>query len=166
MGRPVSGPEFFEYQVTDYLEKLFDRLGLAWQRQTVEPKRDNILCRVDGEVPPEEGGQLLLFEAHQDTVPVDGMTIEPWTPVVRQGRLYGRGACDIKGGMAAMLVAISRLALEPPAGRPTIVLACTVNEEHGYTGASALPKMWAPGSRTILPRRPDAAIITEPTDLD
>lgn len=166
MGRPVSGPEFFEYKVTEYLEKLFGRLGLACQRQPVDRLRDNIFARVDGGVPPEQGGELLLFEAHQDTVPVDGMTIDPWTPTIKEGRIYGRGSCDIKGGMAAMLGAIARLAKEPPAGRPTIVMACTVNEEHGFTGATALAKMWTGGAKTIIPRRPDVAVVAEPTSLD
>jgi acetylornithine deacetylase/succinyl-diaminopimelate desuccinylase family protein len=166
MGRPVAGPEFFEYRMTDYLEQLFRRLGLPCERQTIEPLRENILARLDGEIPPEEGGPLLLFEAHQDTVPVDGMTIEPWTPTVRDGRLYGRGSCDIKGGMAVMIAALARLADERPKGRPTIVLACTVNEEHGFTGATALARMWADGRKTIVPRRPDAAIVAEPTGLN
>jgi acetylornithine deacetylase ArgE len=164
MGRPVSGPEYFEYRVTDYLQGLFERLGLPWQRQPVDTKRENIFVRVDGEIPPTEGGPLILLEAHQDTVPVDNMIIDPWDPVVRDGRVYGRGSCDIKGGMAAMLGAIVRLAEEPRQGRPTVVLACTVNEEHGYTGALALEKMWSqPG--TIIPRRPDVAVVAEPTSL-
>jgi acetylornithine deacetylase/succinyl-diaminopimelate desuccinylase family protein len=166
MGRPVSGPEYFEYRLTDYLEKLFQRLGLPYQRQTIEPKRENIVARLDGDVPASEGGQLVLFEAHQDTVPVDGMTIEPWKGEVRGGRIYGRGACDIKGGMCAMLGAVARLAEERPKGRPTIVMACTVNEEHGYTGASALPTLWADGAQSIIPRRPDVAVVAEPTLLN
>jgi acetylornithine deacetylase len=106
----------------------------------------------------------VLFEAHQDTVPVTGMTIEPWTPVVRDGRLYGRGACDIKGGMTAMLGAVARLAAERPRGMPTIIMACTVNEEHGFSGATALAKLWSqPGS--LIPRQPDVAVIAEPTQL-
>jgi acetylornithine deacetylase len=164
MGREVSGPEYFEYRVTDYLEALFKSLNLPYQRQTVEPKRDNIVARIDGQLPPTEGGQLVLFEAHQDTVPVAGMTIEPWTPVVRDGRLYGRGACDIKGGLTAMLGAVARLAEERPAGMPTIVMAATVNEEHGYSGATALTKLWSQAG-SIIPRRPDAAVIAEPTEL-
>jgi acetylornithine deacetylase/succinyl-diaminopimelate desuccinylase-like protein len=165
MGSGRAGPEFFEYRVTDYLQGLFERLGWPWLRQTVEPKRENIVARIDGERPPERGGPLILFEAHQDTVPVDGMTIEPWRRQVRDGRVYGRGACDIKGAMGAMLAALSRLADERPAGRPTIVMACTVNEEHGYTGALALEKLWQePGG--LIARRPDAAIVAEPTQLD
>jgi acetylornithine deacetylase len=164
MGKAVSGPEYFEYRVTDYLESLFKRLNLPCQRQTVEPKRDNLVARLDGEVSPSEGGQLVLFEAHQDTVPVTGMTVEPWTPMVRDGRLYGRGACDIKGGMTAMLGAVARLAVERPRGMPTILMACTVNEEHGYSGATALTKFWSQAG-SIISRRPDVAVVAEPTEL-
>jgi len=107
----------------------------------------------------------LLLDAHQDTVPVTGMTIEPWTPVVRDGRIYGRGACDIKGGLAAMLVAFARLAAEPAGRRPTVILSATVNEEHGFSGATALTRLWQrPDS--IIPRRPAAAVIAEPTELN
>jgi acetylornithine deacetylase len=164
MGKPVSGPQYFEYRVTDYLEDLFRSLGLPFQRQVVEPQRDNIIARLDGTHSPAEGGPLLMFEAHQDTVPVDGMTIEPWTPTIQNGRLYGRGSCDLKGGMTAMLGALARLAKERPPGMPTIVMACTVNEEHGYTGATALTKLWDQ-PEAIVPRRPDAAVIAEPTQL-
>jgi acetylornithine deacetylase len=106
-----------------------------------------------------------MLEAHQDTVPVDGMTIPPWTPTLRDGKLYGRGSCDIKGGMAAMLTAFARLATERPAGMPTIIMACSVNEEFGFGGVKRLPELWNnPGS--IFPRRPDVAIVSEPTELN
>ncbi|MES1213046.1 MAG: M20 family metallopeptidase [Singulisphaera sp.] len=167
MGRPVSGPEFFEYRMTDWLQGFFDRLGLPWMRQTVEPKRDNIVARFDGDPSPAEGGRMVLLEAHQDTVPVDGMTIDPWRPVVRDGRIYGRGACDIKGGMTAMLGALARLVEDKPHHRPTVIMACTVNEEHGYSGAQALTRLWtARGKESIIPRTPDMAIVAEPTNLD
>ena len=81
MGQPAEGPEYCEYQVTEYLERLFQKLGLRYERHTIEPKRDNIVARIDGRVPAEEGGPLVLFEAHQDTVPVTGMTIEPFFSV-------------------------------------------------------------------------------------
>ena len=164
MGRAADGPEYFEYRVTEYLEKLFGKLGVPFARQSVAPKRDNIIARIDGDKPPDQGGKLVMFEAHQDTVPVAGMTIEPWTPSVRDDRLYGRGACDIKGGMAAMLAAVARLADVRPDDMPTIIMACTVNEEHGYSGATELAKLWRqPGA--IIPRMPDAAVVAEPTQL-
>lgn len=166
MGRPLDGPEFYEERVTDYLQKFFERLGVPWQRQLVQPRRENIVARLDGARSASAGGELIMLEAHQDTVPVDGMTIEPWKPQVRDGRLYGRGACDIKGGMTAMLGAFARLAEERPAGMPTVVMACTVNEEYGYSGASELPKLWTSDTGSVIPRRPDAAIVAEPTELN
>ena len=166
MGRPLDGPEFYEERVTDYLQRLFERLGLPWQRQLVQPRRENIVARLDGTGSSAAGGEVVLLEAHQDTVPVDGMTIDPWKPQVRDGRLYGRGACDIKGGMTAMLGAVARLAQERPKNMPTVIMACTVNEEHGYSGASELPKLWSAGTKSVVPRRPDVAIVAEPTELN
>jgi len=181
MGRSVSGDIYFEHRVTGHLEALFRSLGLPVERHTVAPLRDNIVTRVEGDVPPERGGKIIMLEAHQDTVPVEGMTIEPFTPKIEGGRLYGRGSCDIKGGMSAMITAVARLATEKPAGRPTVVLACTINEEHGFTGA----KHWAAtysgnipdsghgpenvpvaGRSELLPRVPDATIVAEPTMLN
>src|SRR5262245_46983719 len=142
MGRSDDGPQFYEYRLTDYLQQLFSQLGISTSRQTIAPKRNNLIARVDGDPPPEAGGAVLLLDAHQDTVPVDGMTIPPFDPQLREGRLYGRGSCDIKGGMTAMLAASARLAEEKPAPRPTVLMACTVNEEHGHTGAAELCRLW------------------------
>ncbi|MDZ4779296.1 MAG: M20 family metallopeptidase [Planctomycetia bacterium] len=164
MGLPATGDQYYEHQVTDYLERLFRRLGWPYRRQPVAPNRENILAYLEGRPGPLEGGKLLLFEAHQDTVPVEGMTIPPWEPTVRDGRIYGRGACDIKGGMTAMLAALDRTRNLP--SRPSVLLACTVNEEHGYTGALAVAKSWHKREPSIIPRRPDAAIIAEPTELN
>lgn len=161
MGKDVSGPEYLETRVTDYLEKYFDRLGLPWERVTVEPGRDNILARLDG-----DGDALVVFEAHQDTVPVEGMAIEPFTPNIRDGRIYGRGSCDIKGGMAAMLAAVARLKGDRPRGMPTVVMACSVNEEYGVSGAQSLAETLTRGQSRIIPRRPDGVIVAEPTLLD
>ncbi len=166
LGHAADGPEFFEYRVTDYLEQLLRSRGIAVHRQPVAPRRDNLIARVDGLPRAESGGQLLLMEAHQDTVPVDGMTIEPFVPTIRDRRLYGRGSCDVKGGLTAMLGALVRLAEETSnVDRPTVVLACTVNEEHGFTGATALCRYWSDLRSPLIPRRPDAAIVAEPTGL-
>ena len=168
MGRPVTGDIYFEHRVTDYLQELFQQLGVPWQRQLVQPQRENIIARLDGDVPLEKGGKLIMLEAHQDTVPVDGMIIPPWTPEVRDGRVWGRGSCDIKGGMASMLWAFSRLIEERPAGRPTVIMACSVNEEHGFYGAREMAELWSkPGHVSpLIPRTPDAVVVAEPTLLD
>ena len=63
-----------------------------------------------------------------------------------------------------MLAALSRRAQQRPAGMPTIVMACTVNEENGFTGAEALRELLE-SPTGLLPRKPDAAVIAEPTDL-
>ncbi len=166
MGRAVSGPPFGEARLTDALESFLSSLGLQTARQLVEPGRENLLGLLDGEVPVERGGPLLLLDAHQDTVPVDGMTIDPFKPELRDGRVYGRGACDTKGGMAAMLAAVARLAQDRPAGMPSILLALTVNEEYGFTGAVKLTELFGASAGGIVPRRPDAALVAEPTGLD
>jgi acetylornithine deacetylase len=169
MGREsLTGNTALETALTKHLEELFSQLGLPARRQNVHPGRDNIITRLDGETPPEAGGSLVMFEVHQDTVPVDGMTVPPFSPTVSDGRLYGRGACDVKGGMTAMLVALSRLARERPKGMPTVLLACTVNEEHGFTGASALCQTWTEGCSAVgdlIPRAPDVCVVAEPTEL-
>jgi len=97
-----------------------------------------------------------MLEAHSDTVDHQGMTIEPFQPNVRDGRLYGRGACDTKGAMAAMLWAI-RAVLDADGQLPTdLYFVSTCNEELGATGAQRLVE---DGLRV------DAAVVGEPTEL-
>jgi acetylornithine deacetylase len=171
MGRDLSGPEYLEGRVTDYLVQRFTAVGLPWARQSVAPGRDNVVARLEATVPD---APVLLWDAHQDTVPAEGMTIEPFAPLVRDGRMYGRGACDVKGGMAAMLVALDQLRASPLPRRATVVFSATVNEEFGFSGARALARLWGDSpaaqsdaaARQLVGRRPDAAIVAEPTDLD
>ncbi|NLX54427.1 MAG: M20 family metallopeptidase [Planctomycetaceae bacterium] len=165
MGRDVpDDPHYCEQALSVYLEQFFRDLGVGVWRQNVEPRRTNILAWTTA---PADDRQrpIVMFEAHQDTVPVDGMTIDPWQPRIEQGRVYGRGACDVKGAMACMLTAFARLACEPSAAQPMLVMACTVNEEHGFSGARRLVQSWADGTAPMLPRPPDQVIVAEPTNL-
>jgi len=192
MGRHVTGQIYGETRVTALLEQICEEQGWPCARQRVDEGRFNLLVLVAGSPIPQSGGQLILWDVHQDTVPVDGMTVDPFGGEVRDGRVYGRGACDVKGSMAAMLAALSRVTGASPsptrrnsstsspegAGnshRPNILLACTVNEECGFTGSRALSELWdaegqSPGVSVelarLLPRRPDFAIAAEPTLFD
>jgi acetylornithine deacetylase len=125
------------------------RVGLDVTVEEVVPGRPNVVGVLEGRSP----GRTLMFCGHTDTVGVSGMN-HPFTPVVRDGRLYGRGSQDMKSGVAAMIGAAARLA-ERGLARGRVVVAAVVDEEHSSIGADALVTKW----------RADAAVVTEPTDL-
>jgi acetylornithine deacetylase len=145
---------FYETEITDYLEHYLSTRGVGCRRQPVAPGRDNLIAVYDS----PSSSRRLLFDAHQDTVPVEGMTISPFGAQVEGGRLYGRGACDIKGGLAAMLLAFLRLVHERPRGAASVVLAFTVDEEYTHRGSSTLA--------AHPPGPVDLAIVSEPTRFD
>lgn len=164
MGRDVSGPEYYEQRVTEYLERHLSRLGVAYEVTEIRPGRANVLARLDGSA----SSRTVLLDAHQDTVPVDGMTIPPFEPIEQNGRVYGRGSCDVKGGLAAMLAAFTRLSIDRPAEMPNVVLSCTCDEEATSLGIYRLVGGWmgkAEPSR-LCPSKPDVAVIAEPTELE
>ncbi len=153
MGRAVQGPDYYEHRVTEYLEQFFRDLGVSYERQKVAPLRDNLIARCEA----PGARRTLIFEAHQDTVPTDNMTIDPFGARIENGRLYGRGACDIKGGMAAMLAAFARVARERPAGAANLIMACCVDEEYTFKGVSRLVQD---------DLKADGAVVAEPTGLN
>jgi acetylornithine deacetylase/succinyl-diaminopimelate desuccinylase-like protein len=153
MGRPLEGDSYLEGRMSDYLSGWFHDLGVQVERRTIAPGRDNVLARYEA----PDSRRTLLFDAHQDTVPVEGMIINPFRPDVEGGRLYGRGSCDIKGGMAAMLLAFARLVKERPKGSASVLMACTVDEEFTHVGSSDLAR---------YPHGAALAIVAEPTRLD
>jgi acetylornithine deacetylase len=153
MGRPLSGPQYYEYAVTDFLEQYFRKLGVPYERQNVAPLRDNIIARYHA----PHSNRTLIFEAHQDTVPVEGMIIDPFGGTVENGRLYGRGSCDIKGGMTSMLIAFARLVRERPAQSCNVIMACVVDEEFTFRGIAEFARRGV---------KADRAIVSEPTNLN
>ncbi|MSO48524.1 MAG: M20/M25/M40 family metallo-hydrolase [Acidobacteria bacterium] len=122
--------------------------GLEVVFQEAAPGRPNVIGVLEG----REAGPAVMLCGHLDTVGVEGMT-NPFTPRVADGRLYGRGAQDMKGGVAAMIAAAVELARDWRRGR--LIVACVADEEYESAGADALVKEWTA----------DAAIVTEPTDL-
>ncbi len=160
MGRSADANSF-ESRVTDYLEQRLRSLGVPFRRCATEPGRDNLVAWLEGRA---ESSDVVVWEAHQDTVPVEGMSIDPFCAEERDGRLYGRGACDVKGGLAAMLAAFENLAETPPP--MTLVLAFSVNEEFGGSGASCLAEMWRENAESPFDRDPAAVVVAEPTELN
>ncbi|MBZ5497250.1 MAG: ArgE/DapE family deacylase [Acidobacteriia bacterium] len=124
--------------------------GLDVEIMEAAPGRPNVVGILEGRRP----GRSLLLCGHMDTVGITGMTA-PFDPVVAEGRLYGRGAEDMKGGVAAMLGAARAVAQSGglPAGR--LIIAAVADEEYASLGAEALVARWSA----------DAAVVTEPTGL-
>ncbi len=152
MGRDLQGPEIYEARLTAYLEDFFRNLGVPYERQLAAPLRDNIVAHFQ-----QPGARrTLVFEVHQDTVPVDNMTVDPFGARIEDGRLYGRGACDVKGGMASMLTAFARLVHEKPTQAANVVMACVVDEESTFLGVQELVRRGL---------KADMAVVAEPTRL-
>ncbi len=160
-----------ENEMADFVDHYFKQRGIETWRQEVYPNRPNVIARIPG----RDTSRRIVFEAHMDTVAVEGMTIAPWTAEIRDGKMFGRGSCDTKGGMAAMMHAAASIVadgLTPPCD---VLFTATIDEEFSYRGVVALCDSIAPGpvnpmilEQEIPPRNPlqaEAAIIAEPTSL-
>ena len=164
MGRDLTGELYLEEKMSDWLEEFFQSIGADYERIEVAPGRANVIARYES----PGSNRMLLLDAHQDTVPVDGMTIPPFEPIIKNGRISGRGACDVKGGMAAALFAFRKLVQEKPPEAANVILSCTCDEEATTIGIKDLVNCWQePNGRSrLIQVPPDAALIIEPTELD
>ena len=138
-----------EGAIADAIAGHMRRMGLDVEVQEVAPGRPNVIGVLEGAEP----GRSLMLCGHMDTVGVEGMHA-PFDPVQRDGRLYGRGSQDMKGGLAAMIDA-ARVARDRGFRKGRIIIAAVIDEEYASIGADALAAAW----------RADAAVVTEPTDL-
>src|SRR5262245_48633603 len=151
---PQGDPRAGEQRVAEFLATVASRVGLDIEFRAVFPKRANLLARL---TPAGQPRQRVLLAPHLDTVGDAAMPDALFQPTKRNGRLYGRGACDTKGSVAAMFVALSEIAESKQRPRYTeIVFAGLVDEEICQHGSSALMKE---GYRANL------AIVGEPTQL-
>ena len=138
-----------EAQAAAYVAGRLRAAGLDVELADVLPGRPNVVGIAEGHAP----GPSLVLCGHLDTVGVEGMRT-PFDPVIRQGRLFGRGAQDMKAGIAAMIDAASRV-LARGLRRGRLIVACVIDEEYASVGADAL----------AAAHRADAAVIPEPTGL-
>jgi acetylornithine deacetylase/succinyl-diaminopimelate desuccinylase-like protein len=133
-----------ERQIADFVADWYPKHGL--EVETLGDERPSVIATKRG----SGGGRSLLLNGHLDTVGVAGMDA-PFTPRVEDGRLYGRGAYDMKGALAAIMLAAS----ETSGLRGDVIVTLVADEELGSIGTEA-----------VLERvQADAAIVVEPTDL-
>jgi acetylornithine deacetylase/succinyl-diaminopimelate desuccinylase-like protein len=148
---PLRHPLAGEKNVADFLAATAARAGLEVEFQKVLPGRANIIARL---LPKDKIRQTILLAPHLDTVGAAGTQ---FIPQRKNGRLHGRGACDTKGSVAAMLAALCELANAKSRPLATeIVFAGLIDEEHAQAGSRALA---ASGFKA------DLAIVGEPTKL-
>ena len=142
-----------EAQMADYIEKFFSGMASSIVRQEVFPKRENVICHF----PSKKSPRTLIFEAHMDTVSFTPSAKSQLEPFREGSRLYGRGACDTKGSMAAMLWAISSIIEENGEPPISIYFIAAVDEEYRAKGVYDLIEKGI---------QADGAVIGEPTNLD
>ena len=139
-----------EAEIASFIAEELRAAGVDVEVQPVSDGRVNVI----GCIESAHKGRSLMLCGHMDTVGVAGMQA-PFDPVEKDGRVYGRGSQDMKGGLAAMLAATIDLANSGglPWGR--LIFAAVIDEEYGSIGAEALVTKW----------KADAAVVGEPTDM-
>ena len=148
---PAYDPAYSEAEVQRFVLDFFKSRGIEAWEQPVLPGRPNVIARLAG----RNSSRRIVFEAHCDTAGTEGMVVPPFDPQIRNGRVYGRGACDIKAGLAAMMLAaadLKRSRQEPPS---EVWAVSAVGEEHSFPGVLKLRE----GLQAA------AAVVSEPTDM-
>jgi len=148
-GDDIAGSR--EVNISRFVHEWLTSRGVRAERREFLPGRFNVIATVPG-----SGPRRLLMDAHTDTVPVEGMEGDPFSGEIRDGRVWGRGACDDKGTLASAMWAVASLARDGVTPPATIELLASADEEGGFRGI----RDWvAQGPKA------DAAIIGEASEL-
>ena len=149
-GTDMTGEAAMAEMVREYLSPL----GFHTELVEIQPGRPNIIARAPG----SDDRPRILLGPHLDTVGVDGMTIDPFDPVIRNGKIYGRGASDTKGPMAAMLQALKNCQPLLSSLPVAVDFVGFMGEESSQWGSKHFAKKHA-GEYSF-------ALVGEPTSLD
>jgi acetylornithine deacetylase len=138
-----------ELEVAWFVAEWCERAGLETKAEELAPGRANVVAIARGS---GGGGRSLMLNAHTDTVGVAGMT-EPFVPRLEGRRLYGRGAYDMKGSLAACMLAAAEAKRRGLRG--DVIMTAVADEEFASVGTAAV----------VASLQADAAIVTEPTEM-
>lgn len=141
-----------EREIALYICEYMKELGMKTFIQEIRPGRANAVGVLKG----SGGGRALMLNGHADTVGVEGMEHNPFSPYLESGRIYGRGAYDMKAGLAAQLAAIQGVISSGALLRGDVIMAAVADEEYSSLGTEHLINSFSA----------DAAILAEPTDLN
>lgn len=145
-----------EREIAAWIAQFFAQHGIETWEQQVFPDRPNLIARLPGRNP----NRRLIFEAHTDTVNAGGMDIPPFDPVISEGRLYGRGSCDTKAGLAGMMHALVSIKQEGTVPPCEIWVVAAADEEFSYRGVVKLCEGLQAEGLTAA-----GAVVAEPTSL-
>jgi acetylornithine deacetylase len=138
-----------EGEIGAFVAAWFRTRGIETDVQEAAPGRSNVIGIVRG----TGGGRSLMLNAHMDTVGHGGMS-DPLSGAIEENQVSGRGAWDMKGSLAAIMLAAQDLAADPPAG--DVIVTAVVDEEYASIGTEAIVRTYSA----------DGAIVTEPTQLE
>ncbi len=142
-----------EGALAEYVAGFFRQNSIPFELQPVFAERPNVIGRLEG----EPGGRTLILEAHMDTASELGMRKPPFQPLRDGNLMYGRGSCDTKAGLAAMMHAVKMVHDFDLKPRASVWLVAAVDEEHSFRG---VVKFLEKGVKA------DGAIVAEPTGLE
>ncbi len=140
-----------EVEIAAYVERALAEIGLAVSRVESVPGRPSVVGRLTG----MGGSRSLMLNAHYDTVGIEGMN-DPFSGAIRDGRLYGRGAYDMKGSLAACLAAVKALQDAGIGLAGDLLISAVADEEHSSIGTQDV----------LEDCDVTGVIVTEPTELD
>lgn len=151
MGTALSGADYGEQRMAEYVGRYLKKLGLRTFSQTVEKNRPNVV----GLLKASGRGKTFLFETHLDTVSAEK---DGFCAKVRENRVYGRGACDAKGPLASMLLALKMIVEQGAALKNSVYMAAVMDEEYHGNGVRYF--------LDNLGDHIDGAVVGEPTGLN
>lgn len=152
MGNLYASSEPVERRALDYIERLFAAYGVRTERQKCSPIHESLLIATPGRM----SNKVTLMEAHVDTVPADDWQEMAFTPRSVGTRIYGRGACDDKGPLVSMLLALLDILENADQPEVSIALLAAGDEEYAQTGIKHFVSLGYPVSRSV---------VAEPTSL-